>query len=214
MTTRLIQKHLLKGTREFEIVDDAVNVRISTPFKPDEELTVMLTILNPEPVINKSYLEFHSRVKCGPLLSLFINKPTTDEFNAFVSTLRQRAQEEYSSFAGINPGSARSAIPAGNVAEEPPEFDEIDQVRVKDDGRAVSVVGVESSIELLQNYLPGEELQPFIAALQALKAEPDNEACLVQVVDEFNRLGIQQGAVLTYAPYVNILLSDDPFGEK
>ena len=35
---KLIQKDLLKGTREFEIVDDVVNVRIKKPFK-EEKLT-------------------------------------------------------------------------------------------------------------------------------------------------------------------------------
>ena len=56
MEIKLLQKHLLKGTQEFEIIDDVVNVRIKTPFKKEESLTVMLTVLNPEPLINKSCL--------------------------------------------------------------------------------------------------------------------------------------------------------------
>ena len=76
---KLVQKQFLKGSRDFEIVDDAVNVRIRTPFK-EEKITVVLTVLNPEPVVNKPFLEFHSRVKCGPLLSLLLDKPSTEEF--------------------------------------------------------------------------------------------------------------------------------------
>jgi len=63
---KLTQKHLLKGTQEFELLDDEVRVRIKSPFK-QKEISVPLAILNPEPEINNSRLEFHSRVKCGPL---------------------------------------------------------------------------------------------------------------------------------------------------
>ncbi len=97
---KLIQKHLIKGTREFELVDDAVNVRIKTPFK-EKKISVSLVILNPEPVINQSMLEFHSRVKCGPLLSLYLNKPNAEEFNAFVEAVKDKALKEYNAFAGI-----------------------------------------------------------------------------------------------------------------
>ena len=72
MTTKLIQKHLLKGTQEFEIIDDTVVVRSKPPLKKEESLTVMLTVLNTEPVISKSLLEFTSRVNNEPLLSLFL----------------------------------------------------------------------------------------------------------------------------------------------
>jgi len=96
---KLVQKHFLKGTREFEIADDVVNVRFKTPFK-EEKFTVMLTILNPEPVVNEQFLEFHSRVKCGPLMSLLINKPNAEKFNAFVNELKQRARQEYNALPG------------------------------------------------------------------------------------------------------------------
>ena len=97
---KLIQKHLLKGTQEFELLEDEVRVRIKSPFK-EKSLTVTLAILNPEPVINDSRLEFHSRVKCGPLLSFYLNKPNPIEFNAFVDALKERALKEFNAFAGI-----------------------------------------------------------------------------------------------------------------
>ena len=53
MQTKLVQKHLLRDTREFEIVDDTVQVQIKAPFKKDESLTVMLAVL---PVFAYPYL--------------------------------------------------------------------------------------------------------------------------------------------------------------
>ena len=105
---KLVQKQFLKGSREFEITDDVVNVRIKSRLK-EKELTVDLSILNPEPVVNVPFLEFHSRVKCSPLLSLLIDKPNSQEFNAFVDELKQRARQEYKAFAGLRAGS----LPAG-----------------------------------------------------------------------------------------------------
>ncbi|MGV6825877.1 MAG: hypothetical protein ACWA5Q_02765 [bacterium] len=97
---KLVQKHLLKGTQEFELLDDDIKVRIKTPFN-EKNLSVSLAILNPEPTINGSRLEFHSRVKCGPLLSLYLNKPNEQEFNAFVEAVKEKALKEFNAFAGI-----------------------------------------------------------------------------------------------------------------
>ena len=101
MTTKLVQKDLFKGTQEFELVDDYVNVRIKAPFKKAETLTVMLTVLDPEPVISKSSLNFNSRVNGEPLISLYLGKPNTEEFNGFVNALKQKAFEEFNAFAGL-----------------------------------------------------------------------------------------------------------------
>ena len=65
---------------------------------------------------------------------------------------------------------------------------------------------------MLEQHLDAEEIKPVLSALEALKAEPENESSYSQLVKAFDDLGPQQGAVLTYAPYVGILLSDDPFG--
>ncbi|MDH3635481.1 MAG: hypothetical protein OES20_12360 [Gammaproteobacteria bacterium] len=207
---KLVQKQLLKGTREFEIVDDVVNFRIKTPLK-EEKLSIDLSILNPEPAVNEPFLEFHSRVKCGPLLSLLIDKPNSQEFNAFVEELKQRARQEYNAFAGLKAGSLPEGL-AANVFEEPPEFDESEQVRIETKVKPVRVADIDIAIQMLGQHLDAEEIKSLLTALEALKAEPENELCFGQLAKEFDDMGPRQGAVLTYAPYVGILLSDDPFG--
>jgi hypothetical protein len=210
MSMKLVQKHFLKGSREFEIVDDAINVRIKSPFK-EEKITVVLTVLNPEPVVNKPFLEFHSRVKCGPLLSLLIDKPNTEEFNAFVNELKRRAREEYNAFAGLKAGSIPERL-AGNVYEEPPDFEEPGKNRVEKNVNPVSAARVDEAIQMLERHLDVEEIKPLLTVLEALKAEPENKSNFGQLVKAFDDLGSRQGAVLTYAPYISVLLSDDPFG--
>ena len=206
MSMKLVQKQFLKGRREFEIVDDVINICIKTPFK-EEKVSVVLSVLNPDPVINGLYLEFHSRVQSGPTLSLLLDKPGTEEFNTFVDELKRRAREEFNAFAGLKSGSIPERL-AGNVYEEPPEFDCAEK---KPTGKPVSVEDVDISIQMLNQYLNAEEIKPLLTALEALKEDPENDSSFGQLVEAFDNLGPQQGAVLTYAPYVNILLSDDPF---
>jgi hypothetical protein len=98
---KLTQKHLLYGAQTFEIIDDEITVTVKGWFKPPEQQQVVLAMLNPEPVVNDGRLEFHSRVKCGPLLSLYINKPNAALFNAFVDVVKKKAQAEYDAFAGL-----------------------------------------------------------------------------------------------------------------
>lgn len=210
VTMKLVQKQFLKGSREFEIADDVVNVRIKTPLK-EEKLTVMLSMLNPEPVENKPFLDFHSRVKCGPLMSLLIDKPNAEEFNAFVNELKQRARGEYNAFAGLKAGSRAEGL-AANVYEEPPDFDEPAKNRIEKNAKPIRVADIDISIQMLEQHLDTAEIKPLLTALEALKAEPENESYYDQLVKAFDGLGSQQGAVLTYAPYVSVLLSDDPFG--
>ena len=208
MTSKLVQKHLLKGTREFEIVDDTMVVRIKAPLKKEETLTVMLTVLNSEPVISKSLLEFTSRVNNEPLLSLFLAQPNPEEFNAFVSIVKQRIQEEFSAFAGLKSGTP-SAM-SGNVHDEPPEFDTPDTERTAR-GKKVIPEAVEEAIRMLSEHVGAEKIAPFISALEALRANPENASHLSRMINEFEALGPNQGAVLSYAPYISSLLSDDPF---
>ena len=206
---KLVQKHFLKGVREFEIADDVINVRIKSLLK-EEKMTVMLTILNPDPVVNEPFLEFHSRVKCGPLMSLLINKPNAMEFNAFVNELKQRARQEYNAFAGLKSGSLPEGL-NGNVYDEPPEFGESGNNRIEKKVKPINVENIDEAIQMLQQHLDTEEIKPMLIALEALKENPGNESYFNQFVNAFDELGPRQGAVLTYAPYVSTLLSDDPF---
>ena len=212
MSTKLIQKHFFRGITEFEIIGDQVEVRTKSKFTRDEKetLSVTLAVLNPEPIITRSHLEFISRVNGESLLSLELSRPNVKEFNNFVNTLKQKAQEEYDAISGISV-IPQSATLNGNVYEDPPEFDEISAVNISN-VKKVSVVGVENAINMLNTYVHDVEIQPLITALETLKQAPQDHSKLVEVATIFNGLESTQGAVLTYAPYITIMLSDDPFG--
>lgn len=102
MTHKLIQKHILYGKREFELRDDFVKVKINSLLDENKDFEVELAMINPEPIISKSRLEFHSRVKCRPLISLYLNKPNKKEFNVFVEAVIEKAKMEYDAFTGHN----------------------------------------------------------------------------------------------------------------
>ena len=101
MTRKLIQKHILYGKREFELRDNFVKVKINSLLDENKDFEVELAMINPEPIISKSRLEFHSRVKCRPLISLYLNKPNRKEFNEFVQAIKTQARKEFNAFAGL-----------------------------------------------------------------------------------------------------------------
>ncbi len=177
MTTRLAQKHAIKGSREFELVDDEVRYIIKSPLRT-ESLSVVLNVLDPEPVISGSTLSFVSQVNREPLIELFLDKPDKETCNQFVSTMRRRIIEE-----------------------------DFGRPRVPDKGVDVNVDGVTESIDMLRRYVDPQEIAALLAALEELKQTPDNPQCLQRVAEAFNELGIAQGQVLLYAPYINFLLS-------
>ena len=207
MSTRLVRKQLFKGSREFEIVGDQVNIRVKSRFK-EETLSVTLAVLNPEPVITRSHLDFVSRVNGEVLVSLALSLPNVTEFNDFVNTLKQKAQAEYNAISGIN---VAAKFTANGFDEEPPEFGEHSTEDIIK-GKTVNVEGLENAINMLQTYVNNDEIRPLITALESLKQAPQDHSKLIDVATAFNGLGSSQGAVLTYAPYISIMLSDDPFG--
>jgi len=176
MTTRLAQKHAIKGSREFELVDDEVRYIIKSPLRA-ESLSVVLNVLDPEPVRSGSTLSFVSRVNREPLLELFLDNPDRETFSQFVSTLQRRIIDE-----------------------------DFGRLRVPDQGVDVNVDGVIESIDMLLRYVDPQEIQGLLAALDELKQRPDNPQCLKRVAEAFNLLGFAQGQVLAYAPYINVLL--------
>lgn len=72
---------------------------------------------------------------------------------------------------------------------------------------------IEEAIRMLKTYVEEERIKPFLSALEALKEEPENEVLLTQLYDAFQNLGIDQGAVLTYAPSIYHLLDRNPFND-
>ncbi|MCB1866696.1 MAG: hypothetical protein KDG50_14855 [Chromatiales bacterium] len=179
MTARLVQKHLIHGTREFELVDDCVNIRSRKGLK-DEALTVVLSAVDPKPVAKGSTLAFVSAISREPLIEFFVNKPTPEEFDAFVSKVRERALDE-----------------------------DFGRPRVRETGRTVKVEQVQIAIDMLRTYVTDAEITPLLQSLEALKQDPNNLARLADMYAAFNGLGLIQGAVLNYAPYVGTLMSDD-----
>ena len=209
MTTKLIQKQLFKGSQEFEIVDDAVNVRIKTLFQV-ERFSVVLSILDPEYVVNDSKLEFHSRVKCSPLLSFHLNKPNEKEFNKFIALLKQRAEEEYDAFIGVKP-AAKPKVLSGNVTEKAPEFKDADEMHLQNIAENYNALMIEESIKMLKKHVDSEAVVPLISALKAFNDDPWNESSQKHLLKTFHQLGSISGAVLTYAPYLITLMSNNPF---
>ena len=208
MSTKLIQKNLFKGTREYEIVGDQVHIRNKSFFK-EETHCVMLAVLEPEPVISQSNLEFVSRVNGETLLSLALPRFKVSEFNHFINTVKKKANTEFSAISGIKVIPESDTL-NGNSYDEPPEFDEISLATVSKD-KTIKIEEVENAIRMLQMYIDNEEIQPLITALEALKNAPKNHENLVELASVFSELGSNQGAVLTYAPYISFMLSEDPF---
>jgi len=207
MTTKLVQKQLFRGTQEFEIAGEQLNVRMKTRFR-EESLTVLLSVLNPEPVIDKSTVNFVSRVNGEPLVSLWPARPDPHTFNDFVNTLKQQALAEYNAFSGLRAGEPAAGL-AGNSYDEPPEFDDDDAITPPH--RDVNIAEVDTAIRMLRTHLEEDQVGTLIASLEELRASPDDYARLTKLAQVFGDLGSSQGAVLTYAPYVGLLLSDDPF---
>ena len=77
--------------------------------------------------------------------------------------------------------------------------------------RKADATEIETSIQLLNKYVNDEIIKPVISVLEELKKDPDNESLIVKLADTLNTIGVMKGAVLTYAPYICILISYDLF---
>lgn len=73
------------------------------------------------------------------------------------------------------------------------------------------ITEIDSSIQLLNEYINDTSIKPVISVLEALKKDPDNESLIVKLADTLNTNGVMQGAVLTYAPYISVLISNGLF---
>lgn len=91
-----------------------------------------------------------------------------------------------------------------------------------DESRHINVDRLAEDLEALALNAQCAELEPLMAAMKSLAQEPQSPACLQHLVEVFNGLGIRQGVVLTYAPYLKVimsghidtLLSHDPYWNK
>ena len=76
--------------------------------------------------------------------------------------------------------------------------------------RDIDINGIDQSISMIKKYVEDDSVSPVITLLESLKANPENEATIVpEIKAVLATLGIVQGAVLTYAPYIISLISDD-----
>ena len=75
----------------------------------------------------------------------------------------------------------------------------------------IDIVKIEGSIKMLKTYLNDSDIGHLLSMLEELKKDTGNESILVRISDALNELGTTKGAVLTYAPYIGIILPDDPF---
>ena len=78
----------------------------------------------------------------------------------------------------------------------------------------VDVAKIEEAIHMLNTNVKEESIKPLVSILEAIKQEPENASLVAQLHDEFQSLGIVQGAVLTYATSIYDLIVDDPFGDN
>ncbi len=177
MTSKLVQKHPIKGSREFRLVDDEIFYTIQSPFKNDS-LSVLFDVLDPEPVISDSTLSFVSKVNNEPLVELFLNKPDKKTFDQFVKDLRLKIIEN-----------------------------DFGRFRVGDKGVDVDIERLNESIEMLQKNVDSAEIELLLSALAELEKKPSDVKCQNNVADAFNELGFAQALVITYAPYINFMFS-------
>jgi hypothetical protein len=85
--------------------------------------------------------------------------------------------------------------------------------KIKNKGQIIKVADIDIALQMLNTYLDSQEINPLLSALELLKTDTQNEDYQLQVINAFDNLGFMQGAVLTYAPYLNIFVSDDPFAD-
>ena len=176
MTTKIIQQHPDRGTREFELVDDAIEYRISSPFG-DEELSVVLSVLSPEPVVDGPMMHFLSVVNKEALIKLFVDLPDAETFDEFVRTLKRRINEE--DFGKLSADNRKSAITREQI---------------------------DTTIRMLETYMDPASIDELLSTLRGLSAAPSDHERLNRVVDAFHGLGVEQGSVLNYAPFFNTLV--------
>ena len=75
----------------------------------------------------------------------------------------------------------------------------------------IDIEKIDVSIQMLEQYVQDPSIEPVKSILEELKQDSGNESLIKKLGDTVQNLGIIQGAVLTYAPYISILISNDLF---
>jgi len=75
--------------------------------------------------------------------------------------------------------------------------------------KAIDAARIGSSIEQLKKHFGEDDVDSLVAVLESIKRNPQDSALIHQLSQAFNGLSIMQGGVLTYAPYLAVILSDD-----
>lgn len=79
--------------------------------------------------------------------------------------------------------------------------------------RDIDTASIEESLAMLEHYLAAEDIGTVLAVLREMLERPEDGTLLPRLSAAIDGLGILQGAVLTYAPAIVGLLSDDPFSD-
>jgi len=79
--------------------------------------------------------------------------------------------------------------------------------------QSIQVADIDIALEMLKRYVNAQDINPLLSSLETLRTDPQNKTHQEQVSNAFHELGPLQGAALTYAPYLHIFVSDDPFGD-
>jgi hypothetical protein len=76
--------------------------------------------------------------------------------------------------------------------------------------KVIDAARMQESIQMLEIYMTEDDIKPLLPIFAELKQNPESETLFKQLAELLDTLGTRQGAVFTYAPYIAILLSDDP----
>lgn len=70
------------------------------------------------------------------------------------------------------------------------------------------------SIELIKKYVKGFDVSLVIQVLEELLKTPQDPSLRIKLSDSLQPLGVGQGTVLSYAPYISVLISENLFDDE
>lgn len=204
----LKQTQFLKGSRYFELIDETLFIRVKS-FLKEQNYTVDLSLLDTEPVVEGKELYFYSPHKGRPVFSMLVNKPDAKSYNQFVNALQSAISGDNTSEQLVDVAdSTREEALNRNFHEAPPAFAEHNEIAEEISFKPANPDRLLEDIDSLKICMDESTIRSFLDALQALMEKPGDRDIFEKMLSEFNELGFNQGAVLTYAPYTKVLVSD------